>query len=338
MSNKYKWAVEDIYQSVEDWNADFNSISNKINFDRYKGKLNDAQNFLNCMKEQEEVGRVFDKLGVYAMMKHDENTKDALYDSLVSKVTALGAKFSANTAFILPELTSLDQSVLESFIDDPKLKDYDYTLKGILKEKEHVLSENEERLLALSSETLSSFRDIFTKIDNADLPLKTITHKGEKIPLSHGTYGVIMLGEDRALRKKTFNAYYGAYISLLNTISATYYGNVKKGVFYAKAKKYPSALDKALIGEDVPRVVYDNLIETVNDALPLLHKYMAEKKNLLKLKDMYMYDVYVPVVEGAELKLEYEDAYDLVVKGLAPLGEEYSELLLKAKDERWLDV
>ncbi|MBQ3493452.1 MAG: oligoendopeptidase F [Clostridia bacterium] len=338
MSNKYKWAVEDIYQSVEDWNADFNSISNKINFDRYKGKLNDAQNFLNCMKEQEEVGRVFDKLGVYAMMKHDENTKDALYDSLVSKVTALGAKFSANTAFILPELTSLDQSVLESFIDDPKLKDYDYTLKGILKEKEHVLSENEERLLALSSETLSSFRDIFTKIDNADLPLKTITHKGEKIPLSHGTYGVIMHGEDRALRKKTFNAYYGAYISLLNTISATYYGNVKKGVFYAKAKKYPSALDKALIGEDVPRVVYDNLIETVNDALPLLHKYMAEKKNLLKLKDMYMYDVYVPVVEGAELKLEYEDAYDLVVKGLAPLGEEYSELLLKAKDERWLDV
>ena len=338
MSNKYKWAVEDIYQSVEDWNADFNSISNKINFDRYKGKLNDAQNFLNCMKEQEEVGRVFDKLGVYAMMKHDENTKDALYDSLVSKVTALGAKFSANTAFILPELTSLDQSVLESFIDDPKLKDYDYTLKGILKEKEHVLSENEERLLALSSETLSSFRDIFTKIDNADLPLKTITHKGEKIPLSHGTYGVIMHGEDRALRKKTFNAYYGAYISLLNTISATYYGNVKKGVFYAKAKKYPSALDKALIGEDVPRVVYYNLIETVNDALPLLHKYMAEKKNLLKLKDMYMYDVYVPVVEGAELKLEYEDAYDLVVKGLAPLGEEYSELLLKAKDERWLDV
>jgi len=338
MSNKYKWAVEDIYQSVEDWNADFNSISNKINFDRYKGKLNDAQNFLNCMKEQEEVGRVFDKLGVYAMMKHDENTKDALYDSLVSKVTALGAKFSANTAFILPELTSLDQSVLESFIDDPKLKDYDYTLKGILKEKEHVLSENEERLLALSSETLSSFRDIFTKIDNADLPLKTITHKGEKIPLSHGTYGVIMHGEDRTLRKKTFNAYYGAYISLLNTISATYYGNVKKGVFYAKAKKYPSALDKALIGEDVPRVVYDNLIETVNDALPLLHKYMAEKKNLLKLKDMYMYDVYVPVVEGAELKLEYEDAYDLVVKGLAPLGEEYSELLLKAKNERWLDV
>lgn len=338
MEKKYKWAVEDIYESNKKWQEDFDKVSTMLNFDEYKGKLKNPKVFLSCMKAQEKVCRIFDKLSVYAMMKHDENTKDAFYDGLVSKITSLGATFSANLAYVVPELTSLDSSTLQQFIDNIDLKEYDYFLKEILNNKEHVLSENEERLLALSSETLSSFRDIFTKIDNADLPLAKIRHNGKTIQLSHGTYSVIMHSEDRALRKKAFKAYYNAYLSLINVISATYYGNVKKGVFLAKAKKYPSALDKALMGEDVPRVVYDNLISSVNNALPLLNDYINEKKKILKLKDMQMYDVYVPIVEGAELQLEYEDAYDLVVKGLAPLGEEYSELLLKAKKERWLDV
>ena len=192
--------------------------------------------------------------------------------------------------------------------------------------------------MAESGEALSSFRDIFTKIDNADLPLPTVKHLNKSYPLSHGTYSVIMHGEDRVLRKKTFDKYYGAYISLINTISSTYYGSVKKDVFYAKARKYNSALEKALFGEDVDKVVYDNLISSTNKALPTLHKYMTEKKKLLGLKKMYMYDVYVPVVEGAELKLEYEEAYDLVVKGLAPLGKDYQDLLIKAKENRWIDV
>ena len=338
MENKYTWATEEIFASDNEWVDTFNQISKEVDFERFKGKLNTAEGFLQCMQEQERVGRVLEKLSVYAMMKHDENTKDAKYDALLSKITALGATLGAKTAFIMPELTSLDEKTLESFVNDKSLSDYDYFLKGIIKDKAHVLSENEEKLLAESSEMMASFKDIFTKIDNADLPLGEVKHGKERIPLSHGTYGVIMHGEDRALRKKTFDKYYGAYISLINTISATYYGNVKKGVFLAKAKKFDSALDRALFNEDVPRIVYDNLISSVNKALPLLHKYMSEKKKLLKLNKMYMYDVYVPVVEGAELKLDYDEAYDLVVKGLAPLGEEYSQLLLNAKNQRWLDV
>ena len=338
MKERYRWATEEIYPSLEKWNEDFDAVKEQLNFDEYKGKLGEKASFLACMKEQERVGRILEKLSVYAMMKHDENTKDATFDALTSKISAIGAKLGANTAFIMPELTALNSSTLESYILDSDLTEYDYFLKGILKEKEHVLSENEEKLLALSGEAMGSFRDIFTKIDNADLPLKTIKHKGEKIQLSHGTYSVIMHGEDRALRKKAFNAYYGAYVSLLNTISATYYGNVKKGVFYAKARKFESALDRALFGEDVDESVYSNLINSVGDALPSLHKYMAEKKRILGLNKMYMYDVYVPIVEGAEMQLEYEDAYELVIKGLAPLGEEYSELLKKARDERWIDV
>ena len=338
MDKRYTWATEEIFDSVSSWNKEFEDVSSKLDFSQFKGKLSDPEQFLSCMKAQEKVLRVIDRLSVYAMMKHDENTKDATFDALLSKITSLGAKFGENTAYILPELTALDQKVLQSFIDNPALSEYDYTIKEILKEKEHVLSEAEERLLSMSGEVTSSFRDIFTKTDNADLPLGSIRHNGKNIKLSHGVYGVIMHGEDRSLRKKAFDKYYKAYISLINVISATYYGNVKKGVFYSKAKKYSSTLDRALKGEDVPTVVYDNLIESVKNALPDLHEYIAEKKRLLGYDKMYMYDVYVPVVEGAELKLDYEDAYNLVIEGLKPLGEEYSSLLKKARDERWIDV
>ncbi len=338
MDNKYRWATEQIYASDEAWQKEFDALSLKIDFDKYRGKLGQKHAFLECMKEQESLSRVFDKLSVYAMMKHDENTKNALYDSMSSKIMALGVEFGSKTAFIMPELTALDEKVLSDYIIDKDLKEYDYFLKGVLKEKAHVLSENEEKLLAISGDALASFRDIFTKIDNADLPLGKIIHGNQSYPLSHGTYGVIMHGEDRKLRKKAFDKYYGAYISLINTISATYYGSVKKDVFYAKARKYNSALERALFSEDVDKKVYDNLISSTNKALPKLHKYIAEKKKLLKLSKMYMYDMYVPVVEGAELKLDYEDAYELVIKGLAPLGKEYQDLLRKAKNERWIDV
>ena len=338
LDKKYRWATEEIYADDQAWNKEFDQLKGQLDFSVFRGKLNQKEQFLACMKEQERVGRIFEKLSVYAMMKHDEDTKNALYDSFNSKIMSLGAVFGSNTAYIMPELTALSDEKLIEYISDKDLVEYDYFLKSVLKEKAHILSESEEKLLAESGEVLSSFRDIFTKIDNADLPLPTIKHLNKSYPLSHGTYGVIMHGEDRALRKKAFDKYYGAYISLINTISSTYYGSVKKDVFCAKARKYNSALEKALSGEDVERVVYDNLISSTNKALPSLHRYMASKKKLLGLKKMYMYDVYVPVVEGAELKLEYEDAYDLVVKGLAPLGKEYQDLLIKAKENRWLDV
>ena len=338
MDKKYLWATEEIFSSIEEWNNAFDKIKNDYDFSAYKGKLNNPKTFLACMQAEENLARALDKLSVYAMMKHDENTKNAKYDALSSKVIGLGAKISQATAFIVPELTNLPEQTLISFIDNPALCDYDYFLKGILKSKKHVLSEREEELLAMVGETTSSFREIFTKIDNADLPLDDIKYKSEKIPLSHGQYSVIMHGENRALRKKAFDKYYGAYVSLINTISANYYGSVKKDVFYAKAKKFDSALDCALFNEDVPKAVYQNLIKSVEKALPTLHAYMRERKKILGLRKMYMYDAYVPVVEGAEMKLDYDSAYDLVVKGLAPLGKEYQDLLIKAKNERWIDV
>lgn len=338
MDNKYVWATEDIYKSTEDWEKEFKEVSSALDFSEFKGKLGKAESFLACMKKEEILGRKVEKLSVYAMMKHDENTKDSVADALLSRVTSLSALFGEKTAFILPELTALPESVLEDYIKNPILSDYDYSLKNVLSEKAHVLTENEEKLLSMCGETLSSFRDIFTKTDNADLPLTPVEHNGEKIPLSHGSYGVIMRSPDRALREKTFKQYYGAYISLINVISATYYGSVKKDVFVARAKKYSSSLEMALSREDVDKEVYYNLIRSVEKGLKYLHDYMAVKKKELNLSEMHMYDVYVPSVENAEIELEYEDAYSLVIKGLAVLGEEYGALLEKARSERWLSV
>ncbi len=334
----YQWQIEDIYQSQKDWDNDFVSLSKEIDFSEFRGKLCDSKQFLACMKKQERIGRVLEKLSVYAMMLHDTDTGNSEYDSLVSKTMTLSVKFSSESAFIVPELTSLSTEKLNEYINDESLKDYDYTLKCLLKEKAHVLSEKEEKILAEGSDAMSSFREIFTKTDNADLPLKTIAHKGEKITLSHGVYGVLMHDDDRGLRKKAFKSYYSSYISLMNVISSTYVGSVKKDVFYSKVKNYSSALDRALSQEDVPVVVYDNLIKSVSRALPILHDYMAYKKKCLNLKNMHMYDVYVPITENAELKLPYDQAYELVIKGLAPLGTEYEKLLKKAHDERWISV
>ncbi len=338
MENKYTWATEDIFKSAEEWNKQFNAIQKKLNFKKYKGRLGDADVFYNFQKQLEEVGKIIERLAVYAMMKHDENTKDSIFDAMNSKINGLFAKYSSSLSFVQPELTALDESVLKSLIENPKLKDYDYSLKCVLKSKRHVLTEKEENLLAQCSEVFSSFKDIFSKIDDADLPLGKLNTGDETIQLTHGTYSVMLQCPDRDLRKKAFKKYYKAYVSLINTISSTYYGSVKKNVFVAKARNYQSALEMALSNEDVDQKVYKNLLDTVSDALPILHEYMEEKKNALGVDKMHMYDIYVPTVPNADLKLDYDKAYDLVVEGLAPLGKEYQALLEKARNERWIDV
>ncbi len=338
MNKNYSWAIEDIYDSIEAWEKDFKYVEENLDFSMYKGKLSSCEQFLQCMKKDEKLSRVFEKLSVYAMMKHDEDTSNSVYDSLLSRVTMLSSVYGAKTSFIMPEITALSTETINSYIENASFSDYDYFLKTVLKKKEHVLSENEEKILAEVGEPLSSFHEIFTKIDNADLPLTTIKYNGEEFPLTHGTYGMYMQSQDREFRRLVFDEYYKSYISLINTISAVYYGSIKSDVFCSKTRKYDSALSGALIREDVPTIVYKNLIDSVSENVNLLHEYLAEKKKTLNLSEMHMYDVYVPTVPGAELKLDFDRAYQLVVDGLSILGNDYVDLLNKAREERWIDV
>ena len=213
--NKYLWATEEIYASSEEFEKELSEVRNQLDFSSYKGKLNIKSEFLSCMKKQEEVLRKLEKLSVYANMKHDEDTRNSLADSMNAKVMNTFSVFSQKVAFIEPELTSIDEKILIEYIEDKELSDYDYSLKRVLEQKNHVLSEKEETLIASLSETLSSFRDIFTKLDNADLKYSSITHKGKKYPLSHGTYGVYMHDGDRELREKVFKKYYKGLVFLI---------------------------------------------------------------------------------------------------------------------------
>ena len=338
VASHLKWRVEDIYETIEDWERDYQSVSQKLDFSPYEGKLADADTLLECLEKLNEVSFVLSHLGVYAFMRHDEDTRKSEYAALQSRVDMLSMQLAGSCAFMTPELTALDTEVLEGFMKDPRFADYDYTIRGIIAEKPHVLSKECEALLSQEGRIFGGFSRTYAMLDNADFPVPVIKHGGDKIEVTHGTYGVLLSHPDRNLRRKAFKAYYKAYIGLANTITSTFVGNIDKDVFLARARNYPSCLAKALAQEDVDVKVYENLLESVNRNLPLLHRYFDDKRKIMGLKKLHMYDVYVSPVEDAEIKVDYEEAFKIVKEGLAPLGEEYAALLDKAHDEGWIDV
>ena len=333
-----KWRTEDIFASIDDWTACYDSLTDKLDFSVYEGKLGDTATLLGCFEKLNSVTLKLNWLSVYAFMKHDEDTRDSTYTALLSRVDDLEMKLSGAVAFIEPELTALPTETLESFAKDPALRDYDYTIKKIIKQKPHVLSKETEAVLSQGSRMFDTARQVFSMIDNADFPFPTIKVDGKPTKVTHGTYGVLLRSDDRDVRRKAFKAYYGAYIGLINTITATYTGNVDKDVFLARARKYDSCLDRAMSSEDVPEVVYTNLLDCVHKGLKHLHRYYLVRKKLLGLTKQHMYDIYTPVVDDAEIKVDYEEAFRIVKDGLAPLGERYSKLLDEAHDNGWIDV
>lgn len=333
-----KWKTEDIFATMQDWEDLYQKVSQKLDFSAYEGKLNNVETVLECFTKLNEVTLDMNRLAVYAFMKHDEDTRKSEYVALNSRMTTIEIQLGKNTSFIVPELTALPVKKLEEFVSDERLKDYDYTLKGIIKQKPHVLSRETEEILAQGGKVFDGFRQVFVMLDNADFPYPEITVNGEKVRLTHGTYGVMLQSKDRNVRKKAFQAYYKAYIGLINTLTATYVGNVDKDVFLSRARKYGSSLEMAMDNEDVSPKVYKNLLKSVNKNLPLLHRYVRDRKKILGVNTLHMYDIYTPLVENAEISVDYEEAFKIVKEGLAPLGERYQNLLQEAHDNGWIDV
>ena len=338
VSENLKWKLTDIFKSDEEFTALLKDVESRMNFSEYEGKLSDEATLLKCLKELDKVEYDIEKLAVYAHMKKDLDTRDSNANALNAMVNNLFVKYASGLSFMTPELTALSDEKLNAIIANPDFADYDYQLKGILKTKPHVLSKESETILAMGGQVFGGFSDIFTMIDNADMPYPEIDIDGKKVKVTHGTYGLLLQSDRRDVREKAFKAYYSAYISLINTIAATYIGNVNKDVFLARARKYDSCLAKALAGEDVDPIVYENLLASINEALPLVHRYVKDRKDVLGVDELHMYDIYTPLVENADIKLDYEDAFKLVKEGLAPLGEDYGKLLQDAHDNGWIDV
>lgn len=338
VETQYRWKTEDIFGSDEAWEAAFAALETLPDVSSFRGNLNTAENVAAYFALTDAYEIRLMRVYLYAFLKHDEDVRVTKYNAYVAKVMSLFTRYGAETSFAVPELTALPEETLAAIAADERLKDYDYSLKRLIARKKYVLSEKEELILAQTSEPLSVAGDVFDMLDDAELNLPYMIYQGKRVRLSHGLYSVIMSGSDREARAKAFKKYYSAYEKIINTLATTYYGNVKKDIFYKNVRGYESCLQAAIFEEDVSRDVYDNLVSAVDTYAPVMHRYMEVRKKTLGLDEMHMYDLPIPLVEDAELRLSFEDAFELVLKGLSPLGEEYNALLRKGRDERWIDV
>ncbi|MFV9511424.1 oligoendopeptidase F [Tepidibacillus sp. LV47] len=339
---KYKWDLEAIYATDQDWENDFRKAKDLADqLKEYEGKLqNSPQVLLYVLRLSDQVSELVERIFVYARMRKDEDNTNAKYQALADRASSLSIEVNSASSYIVPEILAMPTETLEKYIQEEKgLQLYRQYLDEIIRTKPHVLSTEEEKLLAQVGEVAQAPDHIFGMLNNADIKFPTIKDEnGEEVELTKGRYIQFMESEDRRVRKDAFEALYQTYGSLKNTFAATLNANVKKNVFYAKVRKYPSALVASLDDDNVSQEVYDNLIATVHKNLDLMYRYVKLRKKLLCIDELHMYDLYNPIVKDVKINVPYEEAKEIVKKGLAPLGEEYLALLQKGFESRWIDV
>ncbi len=337
-----KWRLEDIYASDSDWEKDMDRVKSLLpEIGAMKGTLGKGAGcLLECLKLSDEIMSTFDKAFVYARMRRDEDNANSYYQGLAAKASSLAATVGAAVSFIIPEIIALPDETIQKYLDsEDSQNDYRHFIDENLRQKKHILSEREEELLALSSEVAQAPKDIFTMLNNADIKFPYIKdEKGEETELTKGRYTTFLESRDRRVREDAFHALYAAYAKQKNTLAALLSGNIKKDIFYKTARSYGSCLEKALDADNISLDVYDNLIQAVNNNLPLLKRYLKLRKKALKLDVLHMYDLYVPIVTQPERKIAYKDAATLVRKGLAALGSSYLADLSAGLDSGWIDV
>ena len=337
-----RWKLEDIYPTDAAWQTDFDRLKPlSENIASYQGKLEQSAAMLfDCLSLRDELGLTSGKVFAYARMRRDENTANSHYQALTSRTESLLAEVGAATAFIEPDILAMPAEKLASFRqEDPRLTPYAFYFENLLRQKKHVLSPAEEALLSKMSEVGHSPENIFTMLARADMKFPEIKdEKGRITQLSEGRYRSFIMSPDRNVRQEAFQKLFATYAQYRNTFAATLGGTVKKNIFYASSRKYDSAIAAALESDNVPVSVYDRLVDTVNENLSPLHRYVALKKKVLKLDEMHMYDIYTPLVPDAHIKMNYEEARTLVQQGLHPLGEEYGKVLDQALSSRWVDI
>lgn len=336
---KYKWDLSDIFPSVEAWEKALAECDKLIDgIVQFKGQLSNRDKLLEALKYSDEIDLKLSQVYCYAFMSYNEDSQDAQAQVRFSRAYTLITKYGATSSFLSPELSSLPTELLDSYINDSDFSDYDYTLRRLRDGKSHILSELEEKLLADVGAFSGQFQEIFNRLDSGDIQFGKITVDGKEVALGHGTYSTLLQHKDQAVRKLAFETYYKGYIDKINTISGIYEGSVKADWFYAKSKKFATCMECALFGEDVGKEVYDNLIESMHSTFEPLHRYIALRKKVMGVETLNMYDLYVSIFEDADISCEYEEAVELVKKGLQPLGKDYLEIVDKAFNERWIDV
>ena len=338
----YTWDLRDIFESDEAWRREYEALmAMPETIAAFAGTLAQGPGrLLDFLKLDDELTVRLEKLSGYASCKGDQDLADGVYQDMRSRANACAVAVAGASAFATPEIMAIDDETLASFYREcPALETYRRSLYRIRRRKAHILSDKEETLLAAAGEMADGPDAIGSALRNADLRFDdAVDSEGGRHPLSAGTFGPLMESGDRALRKSAFENCYRTYGDFRNTVAATLDAQFKMLRFFAAARRYPSTLAAALDATEVPESVYLNLIEAVHENLDKMYRYVALRKKLLGVDELHMYDVYTPVVKDAAVKIPYEEAKQTVLEALAVLGEDYTALLKKGFDERWIDV
>lgn len=336
IEEKYKWKLEDIYISDEVYEADFIKTENLCkDMQKLQNVISDAESLKNCLGLYEDMYCLVDNLFSYSRMRMDENNSNAKYQVLLGRARELATKADASSAFIEPLILQLPEDIINSKV----LQKYRIYLNEVLRRKKHTLSAPEEKILAKSAEATGASQEIFSMFNNADIKFPEIKdEKGNMTEVTKGRYIAFMESKNRQVRKDAFDALNDTYGNYKNTLSASYSSNIKAAKFYSEARGYNSSLEASLDNDNITTDVYDNLVTTINNNLPLLHKYVKIRAKALEMDKINMWDIYVPLVEQDEDKYSFEQACEMVSTGLGVLGDEYVSLLKKGFESGWVDV
>lgn len=335
IEEKDKWDLSGYFKDDAEFLNEFNYLKTQTDFlAGYRGKLKDEKTILECLEKDQEISKRLEVLYVYAVLKTREDAGNSLYQERQTQVGTLISQFSTKSAFVSVEIKKNSNSLLKKLAEKSQFKNY---FKEILRNKKHILSEKEERILSMSSDMASGFSDNFDLFNDADLKFpKVYDSKRKSHELNHSNYMQLMQSRDRTLRKNTLKALNGAYGKFNNFLSSNYISEIKSNVFYARASKYKNCLDKSIFLEEADRRVYDKLIACVNENLDVIYDYYDLKKKSQNLPNFAIFDQFAPEKE-VEKKYSFDEAFEIVKKATKPLGEEYSKILDLAKAERWID-
>lgn len=342
IDDKYKWNLEAVYPDEKLWEEDFQTVRNLVKeIVGLQGTMGQsAEALLKVFQLSDELGRKAEKLYVYARMRRDENNASHIYQALFDRAESLGVEANSATAFIVPEILTIPEDKLYSFVkENQELAVYKHSIDEIVRQKAHILSAEEERLLAMAADLSMASSNIFTMLNNADIKFPIIKdEEGKEVELTKGRYGGFMESSNRQVRHDAFKAMYSSYGKLINTLGASLSSSVKKDIFYARARKYNSALEASLDGDNVPVEVYNRLIEAVHNNMDPMYRYMKIRKKLLELDELHMYDIYTPLVKEYKMQVAYEQAQQTVLKALQVLGDDYIGHLQEGFKGGWIDV
>lgn len=336
------WRLEDIFPTDDEWEKEFAEVQKLVpKINDYNGKLGESADLLyEALQLQDYVFERLGRLYTYAHMRYDQDTTNSFYQGLDARIRSFYSEAASQFAFIVPEILSIDEEKLQSFLQEKEeLKLYEHALDEINLQRPHVLSAEQEALLAQAAEVMNASSNTFSMLNNADLQFPSIKDEnGDLVEVTHGRYIRFLESSDRRVRHDAFKAVYDTYGKFRNTFASTLSGQVKKNNFHAKIRHYSSARHAALSANNIPETVYENLVDTINKNLHLLHRYVKLRKKVLGVDELHMYDLYTPLIKDVKMEVTYEEAKDILLKGLTPLGDEYIRILKEGFENRWVDV